>query len=53
MPQNPNERDVATLEELTISTMYEVEAVINILESKGLLTKDEVLEEIKKISNKQ
>jgi len=53
MPQDPNERDVATLEELTISTMYEVEAVINILERKGLLTKDEVMEEIKVLSGKK
>jgi len=51
MPQDP--RETATLEELTISTMYEVEAVINILERKGLLTKDEVLEEIKILSGKK
>ena len=52
MPQDPNERDVATLEELTISTRCEAEAVINILERKGLLTRDEGMEEIKKISDK-
>ncbi len=46
-------RDTATLEELTISTMYEVEAVINVLERKGLLTKDEVLTEIKILSGKK
>jgi len=53
VPQDPKERDFATLEELTISTMYEAEAVINILERKGLLTKDEVLEEIKVLSRKK
>jgi len=46
MPQDPKERETATLEELTISTMYEVEALINILERKGLLTRNEVLEEL-------
>ena len=53
MPQDPIEKDVATLEELTISTMYEVEAVINILERKGLLTRYKVLEEIKVLSGKK
>jgi len=37
MPENPKERDVATLEELTVSTMYEAEALINILERKGTI----------------
>jgi len=36
-----------------MSTMYEVEAVINVLEHKGLLTRDEVLEEIKILSGKK
>ncbi len=52
MPQDHKERETATLEELTISTMYEVEAVINVLYRKGLLTKDEVLEAIKILSGK-
>jgi len=33
--------------------MYEVEAVINILERKGLLTRNAVLEEIKILSGKK
>jgi len=53
MLQDPKERDVATLEELTISTMYEIEALINILERKGLLTREEVLKEIKSLSGKR
>ena len=28
MPEDPKERNTATLEELTISNMYEIEAVI-------------------------
>ena len=53
MQEDPKERETATLEELTMSTMYEVEAVINVLERKGLLTKDEVLAEIKILSGKK
>jgi len=53
MPIDPQEQNHATLEELAISTMYEVEAVINVFERKGLLTRDEVLEEIKRMSGKK
>ena len=53
MPEDPKERDVATPEALTMFTMYEIEPVINLLEHKGLLTKDEVLEEIKVLSGKK
>ena len=53
MPIDPQEQNHTTLEELSVSTMYEIEAVINILERKWLLTKDEVLEEIMKISEKR
>jgi len=53
MPQDSKERETATLEELTVSTLYEIEAVINVLDRKGLLTKEEVLEEIKILSGKK
>ena len=33
-------------EELAASTMLEVQALINILERKGLVTKDEILKEV-------
>jgi len=33
--------------------MCEIEAVINVLERKGLLTRDEVFEEIKILSGKK
>ena len=38
-----------SLELLLLNALYEVEAVLNILEKKGILTKQEVLEEIKRI----
>jgi len=53
MPLDPNESNTTTLNELAISTMYEIEAVINILERKGLLSRDEVLAEIKELSGKK
>ena len=33
-------------EELAVSTMLEIQALISILERKGLITKDEILEEV-------
>ena len=49
---NPN-KETVTLEELVISNMYEIQAVINILERKGLITKAEVLEEIIKLKEER
>ena len=40
-------------EDIAWSNMYSIEAVINILEAKGLITKKEVLKELKKIKIKQ
>ena len=42
-------KEVVTVEELAISNMYTQEALINLLERKGLLTKQEVLEEIQRL----
>ena len=41
------ENPVVTLEELTLSNMYEIQALLRILVSKGILKEDEVLEEIR------
>jgi len=41
------ENPVVTLEELTLSNMYEIQALLRILVSKGFLNEDEVLEEIR------
>ena len=40
------DKPLVTWEELAVSTMLEVRALINILERKGLITKDEILEEV-------
>jgi hypothetical protein len=41
----------ATLEEVIISQSYEIAALVNLLERKGILTKTEVLEEIISLRN--
>ena len=46
--QNKN-KETVSLEEITVSNMYEIEAVIRVLERKGFLTHNEVLEELKKL----
>jgi hypothetical protein len=40
---------LVSCEELAISTMLEVQAIIKILERKGLVSSDEVLEEVGKL----
>lgn len=42
-------KDIVSIEELTISNMYELEALIEVLGRKGIIAKDEILEEIKKM----
>ena len=44
-----NGRESVTIDELTISNMYEIQAVINLLENKGLLSKKDVLNEIRRM----
>ena len=46
-------QEIVTAEELLISNMYEIQAVINILEGKGLFTKTEVLAEIIKLKEER
>jgi hypothetical protein len=42
-------KETASFEEVMMSNVYTQEAIINILERKGLLTRKEVLEEIVKL----
>ena len=50
MPKNPEERETISVEDLALSNAYQLEAMINVLERKGLLTKDEVLAELEIIA---
>jgi len=46
--QLPKE-DTATVNELLVAQSYEISALINILEKKGILTKKEILDEIRRM----
>jgi hypothetical protein len=46
-------KEIVTFEELLVSSMFEQEALVNLLERKGLITKAELLEEIKDLRKKQ
>lgn len=40
-------KEIITAEELLISNMHTIEALFRVLEKKGIVTQEEVLEEIK------
>ncbi len=42
-----------SMEEIAISNMYQIEAMIRLMENKGLLERTELLEEIQKIEIEQ
>ena len=46
-PLDPN--DLFTLEELTIANMWEVAALIEVLEKKGVMKKQDILTEIREL----
>ena len=46
-PLDPN--DLVTLEELAISNMWETTALVELLERKGILTKQDVLDMIQEL----
>ncbi len=46
-PLDPKE--IVTLEELAISSMWEMAALVEVLEKKGLLTKQDILDAIREL----
>jgi hypothetical protein len=50
MSMHEKEKPIS-LEELAISNMWELEALINVLVQKNLITKEELLEEIKELKS--
>ena len=48
MPEKMN-RETVTVEQLALSNAYQLEAMINVLERKGLLTGKEVLDDLEVI----
>ena len=49
MTKKDETREQVPLEEVVMSNVYTQEAIVNLLEKKGLLTKKEVLEEMQRI----
>jgi len=47
--QNGGNRDEVPLEKIVLSNMYSMEALIDILVEKGLVTKEEVIKRIEKV----
>jgi len=49
MTKKEEERERVPIEEVVMSNVYTQEAIINLLEKKGMLTKQEVLNEMQRI----
>ncbi len=47
-----DQKETATFEEVLIANTFQQEAVINILERKGLLSRNEVMKEIVELKKK-
>lgn len=47
-----DKKETATFEEVLVSNVYTQEAILNVLERKGLLTRDEVMKEILEMKKK-
>lgn len=45
-------QEVASLGEVVLAQAFELDALLNVLQRKGILTKAEVLEEIKRLREK-
>ncbi len=52
MAEKLNPKEVVQFKELLLSNVYEQEALINLLEKKEIITKAELLEEIKEQKKK-
>lgn len=53
MAKKLDPKEVVDFKELLMSNVYEQEALINLLEKKGIITKSEILEEIKRLKGKR
>ena len=43
------EREQVSIEEIAISNMISIEALVNVLITKGIVTQDEIINEIKRL----
>lgn len=52
MAQQGDPKEIVTLQELALSSAYEIAALVGVLERKGILTQAEVLDEIARLKTK-
>ncbi len=52
MAEQLDSSEMVTIEEMVLAQMFEQEALINVLERKGFLTKVELLEEVQRLREK-
>ena len=52
MAEQLDPKEMVTLEELAISSMWEMAALVEVLEKKGLLTKQDILDAIRELRKK-
>jgi hypothetical protein len=50
MAQRLDERETVSLKELLLSEVIQSEALINLLDRKGIISKQELLEEVKRVN---
>ena len=53
MAEKLDPRETVSFEELLRSNVIEQEALVNLLEKRGIITKAELLNEIKRLKNKK
>jgi hypothetical protein len=53
MAEKLEPKETVSLEELLMSNVYTQEALINLLEKKGIITRSEFLQDVKESSKKQ
>jgi len=53
MAEKLDPKETVSFEEVLMSNVYTQEALINLLEKKGIITKAELLEEIKRLEDRQ
>ncbi len=49
MAERMDKRETVSLEELVVSTVYQLEALVLLLDEKGILTVEELVEKIKEL----
>ncbi|MDH3975511.1 MAG: hypothetical protein OEV42_14635 [Deltaproteobacteria bacterium] len=53
MAKKLDDKETVSLEELLISNIFQQEAIVNLLHEKGILKKEEIIEEIKRLKERQ